>query len=57
MNASNTENSAKCADLKLKMVKSEVFGCPKCLHKEIRPRQDRLTLGVLNTVEGAIHNV
>jgi len=26
------------------MVKSEVFGCPKCLHKENRLRQDGLTL-------------
>lgn len=25
------------------MVKSEVFGCPKCRHKEIRARQDGLT--------------
>jgi uncharacterized protein YbcC (UPF0753/DUF2309 family) len=25
------------------MVKIEVFGCPKCLHKENRPRQDGLT--------------
>lgn len=26
------------------MVKSEVFGCPKCPHKEHRPRQDGLTV-------------
>ncbi|MCE2983977.1 MAG: DUF2309 domain-containing protein [Parachlamydia sp.] len=26
------------------MVKSEVFGCPKCLHKEIRAREDGLCL-------------
>lgn len=27
-----------------KMIKAEIFGCPKCLHKENRPRQDGLTL-------------
>lgn len=29
------------------MVKSEVFGCPKCLHKENRARQDGLPLADL----------
>lgn len=41
----DTQNGLECGFCRSEtdMVKSEVFGCPKCSHKEHRPRLDGLT--------------
>lgn len=37
--------------------KFEVLGYPKCIHKECRPGQDKLTRADPHIVERTIHNV